>query len=589
MRFYGICLAAAVSIGLSACGGGGGADQSAVDPVDISGGPQVVGSLSSSIPGLQLSSLAIDMSTEQGDDRTQVAVDGVVNQATGPVYVFVTHTNNGLAGVSFEQRSATGGRLLLSALRSIPGVYRDDIRVDVCYDQSCSQPVLGSPQTIKVSYTVLPARPPAAILPSQYGVALAKLPFGQRLSQDVEIEQTSQAIGGWTAQADVPWLQVTPEGGSGVKLRITADPSGLPEGFNGAVVTVMSAVDKSARAAQIRVGLYIGSKRSAPEFDQAPGEQVQIDPSRPLVYSIKDSKVLIDHLHTGRRLLAAGIPGVRFGEIALSPDGSRLVLIDADLPRVWLFNTDNSQFLGFYDLPVAQAFSSPETRRTPVIFKANGRDILTVLGLSTSAGIGGYYMMDLNTGMGLTERFSLAFWEYDTVHVAPDSRHLAVHTNLSPNSMRWAQMTENSKGRIFYTGISGGTLSGQLYLNTPFFVSTSGQETISCQGIVSPRVNWSDAVIDSSLIENFIWATPVPNYGDELRLKQCTDITPFGGGDQFLMIKDDAQEIQARTRSGALIGSWMADQPLSGRLKSSSDRMRVFGSRGVTLVDLPLD
>ncbi len=585
MKFYGICLAVAVSAVLSACGGGGESNQPGEAGQDAAG-PRVVGALSLSTPGLQLSALDVTMGMEQGDDGAQVAVDGVVNEATGPVYVFVKYTNNGLSSVRFQQRSANGGRLLIEGGQPKPGVYTDDIRVDVCYDQSCSRPVSGSPQTIKTTYTVTAAQPPATILPSQYGVALASLPFGENLSKDVVIEQSGQTPGNWMAQANVPWLQVTSSGVSGGKLTIKAAPAGLPAGFNGGLVTVMPVVQGSARPVQIRVGLYIGTNTSVPEFDQPLGDQIQVDPARPLVFSIKDSTILIDHVHTGRRLLAAGIPGVRFGEMALSADGARLVLMDADNPRVWVFNTDNGQFLGFYQVPPSLN-SSQEARRTPVILKVNGRDILTVLGLSPKAMTSGYYMMDLSTGQGLVDTFNLASWGYDTVHVARDSRHFAVHTHLSPNSMRWAQLTENSKGRIFYTDVVGGTLYGQLYLTTSFFIGASGQDAVSCQGIVSPYGSWDGARIDTSLIDTFTWVTPTPNYVDERLKKQCTDITRFGDDDQFLMIKEDAQEIQARTKTGELIGRWMADQPLTGRLNVTSDQLRVFGSQALVNVPLP--
>lgn len=95
------------------------------------------------------------MTTQPAPSSTfEVSVAGLA--LNGEVWIGVTFTGSGIANTSVSSGNlpATGTIQFKSPASLGPGAYDDTVTVSVCLDQSCSQPVGNSPQTIQVQYTV---------------------------------------------------------------------------------------------------------------------------------------------------------------------------------------------------------------------------------------------------------------------------------------------------------------------------------------------------------------------------------------------------------------------------------------------------
>ncbi len=564
---------------LTACGGGGGGDS------PNKGNPETP--QPSSAPGLQLSAQQVSMSAEHGDPEAVRTIEGVVNNASEPVYIYVRHTNRGVSNAWFNQTSTNGGRLTLQfrpAKSLTPGNYADTVTVDVCYDSYCTRPVTGSPKNISVNYVVTAAAPPSALMLSHDGVAFTKAPFGSRLHQQIVVTQSGAVQGRWTATTSASWLQTTPSGQPGDPLQLTADTQGLAPGQYMTWVTVQSDAPTNTRPAAIRVGLHVTETASSNVFANPLGDQVQIDPTRPYVYSLSSAGIAIDHLYTGQRLGTLAVPGRQLSEMRVSRNGNRILATDADNSRVWMFNTDSFGVEGSYALP--PSLDSPmETRRTPVALKANGRNVMVVVGLSPDELRSGYYMVDLDTGMPLPGLFTAAFWSYDDLYVSPDGRHFMVHTRLSPNSLYWGTLNENSKGVIFQDTRTGGWFWGTgqyAYLQSDLIVGASPEDSFTCQGNLY-QSNSEYVVVDKAWFDHVSWQNTQPDYVDTDYQKRCRGIERYE--DELLLITDHLlSELQLRQRDGTLVRSWTNTSGLQGMLLSS-DQLRVFDTR--VMQDLP--
>jgi outer membrane protein assembly factor BamB len=142
---------------LAACGGGGGSAGSGT------GGGGTDGSV---IMSLSTSAVSETASTDQPAPVATIEVfaNGLTTGQT--VYISGTYTDNGIASMS----AATGSSpVSLTVQFKSPatlgaGVYHDTIKLSECYDQACTQPVIDSPQSVAVTYTVSQAAPQVSAL-----------------------------------------------------------------------------------------------------------------------------------------------------------------------------------------------------------------------------------------------------------------------------------------------------------------------------------------------------------------------------------------------------------------------------------------
>lgn len=135
-------LPALVLLLLTACGGGGSSNNNSNNSaVTMYLSPQTV---------------SISAMTTQPAPTSSFEVDVAGLALNGEVWIGVTYTGQGVANaaVSSGDLPATGTIQFKSPSSLGPGTYNDTVTVNVCLDQSCSQPLSNSPQTIRVQYTV---------------------------------------------------------------------------------------------------------------------------------------------------------------------------------------------------------------------------------------------------------------------------------------------------------------------------------------------------------------------------------------------------------------------------------------------------
>ena len=151
-----------IVLGIASCGGGstgtGATSGSSGTGGSSSGGSGSSGSSTANNASMSVSPLSISVSatTAQAAPTAtfQVTINGL--QSGQEVYVGGTYTDHGIATLSdaggyspitvtiqFQSPATLGA-----------GVYNDTVTMTGCYDQACTQPVTGSPQTVQVQYTV---------------------------------------------------------------------------------------------------------------------------------------------------------------------------------------------------------------------------------------------------------------------------------------------------------------------------------------------------------------------------------------------------------------------------------------------------
>lgn len=322
-------VAALACLALAGCGGGGssggsdgGPGPSTPPPVAPLPAPQPVPSPTPApapapapTPGLSLDQTALSWDIEEAEPLDAQVITGAINGATEPVFLFVEYTDTAVGMAQFELTGPTTGRLNVyprpwEALQ--PGSYRDTVTVRACFDSPCTRPVAGSPKTVEVRYTLRAAAPAPALMLSQYGVAFAAAPHGQRLTQTLTVLDSSSDTSHWTASSDASWLRVTPTGTVGTGPTLAADARGLAAGQYLANVTVRSDNARITQPQTVAVGLYVTQAARATVLAQhplasdtsngVPRDTVVVDPVRPVLYSAAFGQVFARHFYTGEVL-----------------------------------------------------------------------------------------------------------------------------------------------------------------------------------------------------------------------------------------------------------------------------------------------
>jgi outer membrane protein assembly factor BamB len=133
---------------LSACGGGG-------------------GSGSSSTSGNTAQMFVASTLSESGTAADPAPVDSLPveisysGNSQVAVYAKVSTTNSGVSSFTVGNDVSV---VIINVMFKAPGslaigTYHDTMNIDICYDAACNSPVIGSPQTVALTYTVNAATP----------------------------------------------------------------------------------------------------------------------------------------------------------------------------------------------------------------------------------------------------------------------------------------------------------------------------------------------------------------------------------------------------------------------------------------------
>jgi hypothetical protein len=213
------------------------------------------------------------------------------------------------------------------------------------------------------------------LLPAETAVAFVSTPGWTRLTRVISVSDNFASFAGMSATSDQPWLVV---GVSSEKLILTADPSQqLNDTLATATITVTPS-DPDVKAPEtIRVALWKGSVTPTPAVATTatlPYTTVVADPARPYAY-VHNGGAYIDVYNVYTGLKEASITGfsAHLGDMAVTPNGSTLYVVDIDNSRITSVNLTTRSIAG--QLPLAVA-GSKATRLKLV--RPNGVEMLVL-------------------------------------------------------------------------------------------------------------------------------------------------------------------------------------------------------------------
>ena len=175
--------------------------------------------------------------------------------------------------------------------------------------------------------------PTRRLLVPERAVSMTDMPGMQKLTERVRVYDSEDQVGvAWRAEAQVPWLTVTPSGVTGDEIEIVAEPTSLPGfGLTEGTIRVWSPDGPATNEVTIRVGVF--RRQSPPGIKtalQRSWREVELatDPLRPHVYQPDELTGLVDviNLHTNQELTPINADFGRPTEAKVSPDGKYLVV-----------------------------------------------------------------------------------------------------------------------------------------------------------------------------------------------------------------------------------------------------------------------
>ncbi len=134
---------------LASCGGGSGGDGGGSSPP--SNPPATL--------KLSTTTLVAEGTVGQAPPTSGFTAGITTTAASTKFYLKGSYTTHGISSVASVDTSGDISIQFKSPSSIGAGIYQDTVTIEGCYDQACTQQVQGSPQTISVTYTVLPAAP----------------------------------------------------------------------------------------------------------------------------------------------------------------------------------------------------------------------------------------------------------------------------------------------------------------------------------------------------------------------------------------------------------------------------------------------
>ena len=171
------------------------------------------------------------------------------------------------------------------------------------------------------------------LLPSVWGVGFASTPTGTVLTRTIAISDNFAGQLAWTASSDHAWLKVTAAGttGGASSLVLTADPSSLTDGTISYANVTVSTTTANVSPATIRVGLWKSATgvTAVTSLTGANPTTLTADKLAPLVYANSGgADIAVYNAYTASRVATIAGVGSALGQMAVSPDGSRLYVLD---------------------------------------------------------------------------------------------------------------------------------------------------------------------------------------------------------------------------------------------------------------------
>ncbi|MEP6502980.1 MAG: hypothetical protein ABJD97_06610, partial [Betaproteobacteria bacterium] len=216
------------------------------------------------------------------------------------------------------------------------------------------------------------------LLPSTWGVGLASTPTGTVLTRTLKIKDNFAGTLAWTATSDQAWLHATASGttGGASSLVLTADPSALAnDSINIANVTVATAT-AGVSPATVRVGLWKSATGASGIMSLTGVDATALvaDKIRPLIYAnTGGTGITIYNAYTAAVVGTIANVGSALGQMTVSPDGSRLYVLDTPTRLLKVVSLNTRSVLGSWHLTKAVSMYS-----TVLAIRPNGVEVVLV-------------------------------------------------------------------------------------------------------------------------------------------------------------------------------------------------------------------
>ena len=191
---------------------------------------------------------------------------------------------------------------------------------------------------------------------SEPGVAFSTVPGASVLSRTVAVRDTFGGALPWTAASDSAWLSVTASGTTGTgNLVLTAAPGALPDGTLNLAQVLVNTSTSGVEPTVLRVGLWKSASGLA-SVTRLPLDYFNLtaDKIRPYIYAnAQGSSVDVLHAHTAQKIATIAGVGGSLGRMAVSPDGSRLYVLDTATRNLAVISLDTLAVTATWPLDLA--------------------------------------------------------------------------------------------------------------------------------------------------------------------------------------------------------------------------------------------
>ncbi|MEJ2453693.1 MAG: hypothetical protein P8103_05995 [Candidatus Thiodiazotropha sp.] len=205
---------------------------------------------------LSTNSLDVGIVTNSGRAPDQ-SITGTVSNYSGALYIYITHTDNGIESIYTTDFSGDSGTATISMQNKTQGVYFDNIIVQACADVDCNDELPGSPQIVDVTYHVGIAVYPSTL---EFSANAGEAPE----SQTVTVYYGAEGSGNnWSSSYmyldGAGWMDYSPYDGTAstpVDVTLDAMPIGTSAGTYNAQIIFGANAGKTSVSLPIQYTVY---------------------------------------------------------------------------------------------------------------------------------------------------------------------------------------------------------------------------------------------------------------------------------------------------------------------------------------------
>ena len=214
------------------------------------------------------------------------------------------------------------------------------------------------------------------LLASTWGVGFASTPTGTVLTRTLTIRDNFAGSLAWTATSDSAWLSASASGttGGASSLVLTANPASLPSETTSLASVTVATTTPGVSPATIRVALWKSATGATTVTSLAGVNATTLvaDKIRPLVYASSGATdIKVYNAYTASVVATIPNVGSALGQMAVSPDGSRLYVLDTATKTMKVVDLDARAVVASWTLARAVA-----QQTNVVAIRPNGAEVV---------------------------------------------------------------------------------------------------------------------------------------------------------------------------------------------------------------------